>query len=502
MVAHLNVGCHVEGNYGAFLPPECNPDGTQMKRRKRQRLEGTIVESKGEKRWLVRFDNGDEKECPSTGLKLLLDPRYHPRPRPAPSVVGGSAPSVAPAANSAPSVVGDGPNIPSAAANVVGVAPPFALVANATAASVPDIPSASATTSTLEEVAPRDEIDPDDINTTSTLEEVAPPDEIDPDDINMSEQIDEVLEGNNVEDNGFDVVENISSDVYQQKRRECELKKLEMIENSPPVTCKSGSNQLQWKIIPDSIADCPPVEFPKLGVRDMDWRKFYELSSFAKTSLKKESAVKNRPYPYLELFLLLWPGDWKKQLEQLNAAILNEYTKKSKHKHSVRAVKAVTANEFFIFIGIIILSGATGKGGRELFEKESSRLKEGNFRMCPPIDLSPHMAFRRFEDIKAFFPQAFSDIDKSSDDPWYMVSKWIAEFNNNRAKTVAASVIKLLDETMSAWRPRKDKTGGLPNISFILRKPEPLGTEFKSMACSVTGILKMFLIPFFFLLYF
>jgi hypothetical protein len=83
-----------------------------------------------------------------------------------------------------------------------------------------------------------------------------------------------------------------------------------------------------------------------------------------------------------------------------------------------------------------------------------------------------------------------------------MVSKWIAECNNNRAYTVAASVIKLLDETMSAWQPRKDKTGGLPNISFILRKPEPLGTEFKSMACSVTGILKIFLIPFFFLLYF
>jgi hypothetical protein len=53
---------------------------------------------------------------------------------------------------------------------------------------------------------------------------------------------------------------------------------------------------------------------------------------------------------------------------------------------------------------------------------------------------------------------------------------------------IAASVIKLLDESMSAWCPRKDKTGGLPNISFILRKPEPLGTEFKSMSCFVTGI--------------
>jgi hypothetical protein len=28
---------------------------------------------------------------------------------------------------------------------------------------------------------------------------------------------------------------------------------------------------------------------------------------------------------------------------------------------------------------------------------------------------------------------------------------------------------------MFAWCPRKTKTGGLPNISFIMRKPEPLG---------------------------
>jgi hypothetical protein len=54
-------------------------------------------------------------------------------------------------------------------------------------------------------------------------------------------------------------------------------------------------------------------------------------------------------------------------------------------------------------------------------------------------------------------------------------------------KIIAASLFKLLDESMSAWCPRKTKTGGLPNISFILRKPEPLGKEFKSMACLETG---------------
>ncbi len=35
--------------------------------------------------------------------------------------------------------------------------------------------------------------------------------------------------------------------------------------------------------------------------------------------------------------------------------------------------------------------------------------------------------------------------------------------------------------------PNHDPSGGLPNISFILWKPEPLGTEIKCMACSETG---------------
>jgi hypothetical protein len=69
---------------------------------------------------------------------------------------------------------------------------------------------------------------------------------------------------------------------------------------------------------------------------------------------------------------------------------------------------------------------------------------------------------------------------------------------------VAASVVKLLDESMVAWHPHKDKTGGLQHISFILRKLEPLGTEFKSMICSLTSINCLFvyyLIAFFGLLF-
>jgi hypothetical protein len=31
------------------------------------------------------------------------------------------------------------------------------------------------------------------------------------------------------------------------------------------------------------------------------------------------------------------------------------------------------------------------------------------------------------------------------------------------------------DETMCSWRPRTTALGGLPNISFVAQKPEPLG---------------------------
>jgi hypothetical protein len=40
-------------------------------------------------------------------------------------------------------------------------------------------------------------------------------------------------------------------------------------------------------------------------------------------------------------------------------------------------------------------------------------------------------------------------------------------------------------------RPRTTKCGGWPHISYILRNPEPLGTEFKNNCCAITGVLMM-----------
>jgi hypothetical protein len=46
-----------------------------------------------------------------------------------------------------------------------------------------------------------------------------------------------------------------------------------------------------------------------------------------------------------------------------------------------------------------------------------------------------------------------------------------------------------MDKRMSAYKPRKDKPCELPNISYIHRKPKPLGTELKTMCDCATGVM-------------
>ena len=154
----------------------------------------------------------------------------------------------------------------------------------------------------------------------------------------------------------------------------------------------------------------------------------------------------------------------------------------------------MTENEFWIFIGIHISAAATGKGGKSIYETSAKRLMEGKRFVSQCVDYSIFMSQKRFEVLKPLFHSSFidnsiSDVGTESYDPYFPIISLLNAFNENRKRTVAASATKVLDESMSAFRPRTDKTGDLPNISFIARKPEPLGTEFKTVACSQSGIL-------------
>lgn len=149
---------------------------------------------------------------------------------------------------------------------------------------------------------------------------------------------------------------------------------------------------------------------------------------------------------------------------------------------SGRTLKLVTKHEFWVFWGIIVASAAYGEKGENLF-------REGGKGIIYAPNLGRFMKFYRFKDIKSFIPWMVKDESRKDKDPWWQFVKAVEDFNANRKSTVAASIWKVFDESMSAYRPRTTKTGGLPNISWIERKPEPLGTELKNVACALTGIM-------------
>ena len=99
-------------------------------------------------------------------------------------------------------------------------------------------------------------------------------------------------------------------------------------------------------------------------------------------------------------------------------------------------------------------------------------------RASPSVDVSHYMSLRRFEELKQLFPVIFQEERFEDSDDWWRIRGAVDGFNENRRKTVAASFKKVLDELMSATRPRKLKTGGLPHITYLPLKPKSLGMFF------------------------
>lgn len=88
------------------------------------------------------------------------------------------------------------------------------------------------------------------------------------------------------------------------------------------------------------------------------------------------------------------------------------------------------------------------------------------------------MSRNRFDLITQFYRTAVPPIQGSAaqDSEWYPIQHLINSFNANRAVNAIPSSVLVIDETMSAW------TGhGLPHLSYLPRKPEPYGCEFKTI---------------------
>jgi hypothetical protein len=123
----------------------------------------------------------------------------------------------------------------------------------------------------------------------------------------------------------------------------------------------------------------------------MNWKKFTDLKDKMKQHTRETRVDTTIPYlsisPFFDLFLLLWPGDWKNQLNNLNVQIVtkNESNRRNQSRH--RAIALVSDNEFFVFIGIMIAAAPAGKGGAALFECSRKRYTADRIKSAQLLNL-------------------------------------------------------------------------------------------------------------------
>lgn len=243
------------------------------------------------------------------------------------------------------------------------------------------------------------------------------------------------------------------------------------------VTVKSTAGPtLTWKVInEESLSEERvelPDEFQTVGVFGFDFQ--HHPIRYGKRNCKTRGN-------YLKLLLHLWPGDWRTQLKQLNVMVRND--NKLKRKSNKREYQPpISENEFWIWWGLLLVARVHGRIGKIWDTVDPAGV---DFR----VDYAQYMPQHRFQFIRHYMSYVFCDPKAKGEDDWWQVIGGINAFNENRKRTVCSSALKVLDESMSAFKPRTTKTGNLPHLSYIFRKPEPLGTEFKVTACAETRIL-------------
>ena len=182
--------------------------------------------------------------------------------------------------------------------------------------------------------------------------------------------------------------------------------------------------------------------------------------------------------PLSDSFKHLYPGDPEAVVAKVWAAMQKRGCK-----------EPLTVGEWFVFLGLMCASTLYTEKGRELWRK--TKEAERSFSRNPNFSL--FMTGERFEDIKACSVAGCTDASQQGTDKWFKIKPAIDAFNKRRREVAILSEVLTPDETMSPMCPRSTSHGAgegkLPHYSFVPRKPEPHGTEFKTVCDGRSGVM-------------
>ncbi len=137
---------------------------------------------------------------------------------------------------------------------------------------------------------------------------------------------------------------------------------------------------------------------------------------------------------------------------------------------------------------LIIIAAATQfESG---YENLWRRGMKGRLRLYP--DFGRFMGINEMKAFCSAAPFCWADevhwYKPQRDTPWEVFLPALSEFNDRR-RLLVKTMLLMLDESMSGWRPKTSKFGGLPNYTYEPRKPVPLGTMFRNGVECMSGVL-------------
>ena len=171
---------------------------------------------------------------------------------------------------------------------------------------------------------------------------------------------------------------------------------------------------------------------------------------------------------YVTMFLVFFP---RKFIEEVMIQEMNKHLE-----------DYVTLGEFLRYIGLwlVIVKSSPGNMGRgEFWSSTKPDRKKG-----APFRLNDLMTGRRFEELTKALCYT-TEKAPSYKDPFWEVRQMVTEWNRNMQEVFSPGWSLCLDESMSIWTNRWT----CPGWVFCPRKPHPIGNEYHTICCAMSGIL-------------
>ena len=108
--------------------------------------------------------------------------------------------------------------------------------------------------------------------------------------------------------------------------------------------------------------------------------------------------LENKPFnqhALVALFSLLWPGDWKKHMGNINKQITLHNRKTDKQQ----SINHVSKNEFWVFVGLLSAAGGLGIRGSKLWKSERKAVPAGFLTADVGFDGANYMSKGRFDEL-------------------------------------------------------------------------------------------------------